>query len=321
MKITCYRMTKDLFLQEIPFQGFGPPRPGQEGVRWVHAEDMTPEDCDTLLAPLNLHPLIVERWNEPGRNARLAAFGKVFHLDLPTSLQNVHQRAPYLSIIVTPDLVLTMAFQPIAALSEITRERSADTPFLTDSVAALLYAIIDEMVERNMLHVLDIRDQADALANAFLEGPGDPDLNDILLLKRQVSRLSALCEDLLHSVSSIQTTESAGFAIEGHRDYFRDLISHLEKALQILDRQEARLKDLRQHYDLTLHGRTEKRLRLLTILSATFLPMFLLTGVYGMNFEHMPELGVRYAYPLVIGLMVTIAAAMLLYFRKSGWFN
>ena len=67
--------------------------------------------------------------------------------------------------------------------------------------------------------------------------------------------------------------------------------------------------------------RTNQRLAVLTVISAIFLPMTLLAGVYGMNFEVMPELHFRYAYPAVLVLMVAVAAGMILYFRSRGWFK
>jgi magnesium transporter len=59
----------------------------------------------------------------------------------------------------------------------------------------------------------------------------------------------------------------------------------------------------------------------LTVLSAVFLPLTLIAGIYGMNFEVMPELGYRFAYPLAIGSMVVLGLGMIAYFRSRGWFD
>ena len=67
--------------------------------------------------------------------------------------------------------------------------------------------------------------------------------------------------------------------------------------------------------------RTNQRLAVLTVISAIFLPMTLLAGIYGMNFDVMPELHFQWAYPAVLVLMVAVAAGMLSYFRSRGWFK
>jgi len=66
-------------------------------------------------------------------------------------------------------------------------------------------------------------------------------------------------------------------------------------------------------------ARTEGRLRVLTVLSAVFLPLTLLSGIYGMNFVNMPELDDRYAYFIVLGGMAALAISMILYFARKGW--
>ena len=78
---------------------------------------------------------------------------------------------------------------------------------------------------------------------------------------------------------------------------------------------------LHQHYLLMLQDKTNNRLKLLTILSAIFMPLTLITGIYGMNFHHMPELRWTFGYPMVLGAMMILAIAMLGFFVSRGWFK
>ena len=79
--------------------------------------------------------------------------------------------------------------------------------------------------------------------------------------------------------------------------------------------------DLRSAFQMHAQDKTNRRLGVLTVLSAIFLPMTLLAGIYGMNFEVMPELRYPFAYPVAVGSMALIASGMYLYFRKKGWFD
>ena len=88
-----------------------------------------------------------------------------------------------------------------------------------------------------------------------------------------------------------------------------------------MDRLEENVKDLHQQFLLAIQERTGNRLKVLTILSAVFLPLTLIAGIYGMNFEHMPELGASYAYYVVLGFMVLVAISMLGFFYMKGWFD
>jgi magnesium transporter len=78
---------------------------------------------------------------------------------------------------------------------------------------------------------------------------------------------------------------------------------------------------LHDHYQLLLQKKANKRLNFLTIIQAIFVPLTLLAGIYGMNFQHIPELELQYGYFISLGLMVIIAIAFLWYFYKHGWFD
>jgi len=91
--------------------------------------------------------------------------------------------------------------------------------------------------------------------------------------------------------------DSQAFPISRQRDYLRDATRNYETALRVLNRYEARAAELHQQYLSSLQAKTESRLRVLTVLSAIYLPLTLIAGIYGMNFARMPELRVTWAYP------------------------
>ena len=86
-------------------------------------------------------------------------------------------------------------------------------------------------------------------------------------------------------------------------------------------RLEKHIMDLRQRYEGYEHHQMNRRLAVLTVLSAVFLPLTLFTGIWGMNFANMPELNKPYAYPAALMFMLSIAFVMICYFRKTGWFD
>ncbi len=88
-----------------------------------------------------------------------------------------------------------------------------------------------------------------------------------------------------------------------------------------MDRLEENVKELHQQFMLAIQDRTGNRLKVLTILSAIFLPLTLIAGIYGMNFENMPELNVPFGYFIILGVMGVVAIFMLAFFYKKGWFD
>ena len=98
-------------------------------------------------------------------------------------------------------------------------------------------------------------------------------------------------------------------------------LANLKSAERSLDWLDRRIADLRSGFQMNAQDKTNRRLNLLTILTAIFTPITLLAGIWGMNFETMPELKWPFAYPVAIGLMALIGAGMYRHFRREGWFD
>ena len=89
----------------------------------------------------------------------------------------------------------------------------------------------------------------------------------------------------------------------------------------MINRIESRLKDLTDHYHIFLQGKSNSRLKVLTIISAVFLPATLLAGIYGMNFERMPGVTAPYGFLATLGGMLFLLIGLLVWFGRQGWFN
>jgi len=172
-----------------------------------------------------------------------------------------------------------------------------------------------------MAFVLESRRDIESLEEAMDKAADSAQIDQILTLKQRISRLSIICDDQRYCVVALQTIESDLFDISDLSEYFRDSLANLEYAIRSTGRQEAHLSELRQYYQITLQEKTNKRLRLLTILSAVFMPLSLIAGIYGMNFRYMPELTWQYSYPVVIFIMIAVAALLLWIFYRKGWFK
>jgi magnesium transporter len=98
-------------------------------------------------------------------------------------------------------------------------------------------------------------------------------------------------------------------------------LANLQVADRSLDRLGERIGALRAGFQMHAQDKTNRKLGMLTILSAIFMPITLLAGIWGMNFETMPELKFPFAYPVALGLMALIAAGMYRFFRRGGWFD
>lgn len=323
MKLTIFRITKEGYLEPVSTEGLEVSQLSQDSHVWIDLEGASPEELETFLAPFNLHPLVLEDCVSLSHSTLISRYERSFYLEFPTNSLTPGHHPNYLGIIgVPPHILITIHNGHMSTLSDLAEDIvTAEIKLAVPRRAAVLYQILDALVDQNVMVTLRIRREIDEMITAFDEDHDSLAFSDVLDMKRRVSQLALIGEDQLYCITALLKSETSALTIYDQREYFRDLTSTAEHALRFVNRQENRLTDLYDQYRLMLHDRTESRLRLLTVISAIFLPLTLIAGIYGMNFQYMPELGNPYAYPLTLGLMATVAGGMLLYFRYRGWFD
>ncbi len=184
----------------------------------------------------------------------------------------------------------------------------------------LLHSIIDSIVD-DYLPVMDDFDERinDLEDNIFtLHRPNDRILEEILGLKRSVLRLRRISSkqlEVLYRMSHGQFQLISGPVLP----FFRDIYDHLVRVTDLAESYRDLISGSLEAYLSVVSNRLNEIMKVLTIFSAVMLPLTFIAGVYGMNFENMPELHSRYGYYTVWGIMIFVAVGMLLLFWKRGW--
>lgn len=152
---------------------------------------------------------------------------------------------------------------------------------------------------------------------------GSIDLPSIVEVKNNLMRVSAVAEEQNEGISSLiegeQMTESLNF--NNLKGCLGVLLSTAGSNERMVDRLEKRIGDVRHGYDAHQQDRINRRLNVLTIFSAVFMPLTLMAGVWGMNFTNMPELHREYSYYYAISFMAAVASFMLFMFYWKGWLS
>ncbi|MCB0197387.1 MAG: hypothetical protein KDJ65_35900 [Anaerolineae bacterium] len=294
----------------------------QPGSYWLDIEEADAEELFQILSPLKLHPLVLEDCLNLSRSSLITRYERTLYLEFPVNLTEQSLRVPYVSVIGVPNILITVRRGVISSLTELAADLlSGELKLYTPTTSALLYTFLDHLVDQNILLTLQARNKIDALMTTFDEDPDEIEIHDILEMKRHISQLAIIGEDQLYCVTTLIRIESRAFTVSNQREYFRDMVNNAEYGLRFVQRQERRLRELQDHYQLTLHNKTEARLRFLTIISAVFLPLTLVSSIYGMNFDRMPELHWVYGYPFALTVMLFVAAGMVWFFYKRDWFE
>lgn len=198
------------------------------------------------------------------------------------------------------------------------RMRKQNSRFRTMGISYLLYALIDAIVD-HLFPLLDyLSDQTEKIEEQVVQG-GYPDVQkDIHALKSVSLNIRRILSPMREVIFQLYRNEENQFSPEV-KSYFRDVYDHI---LQAVDQVELNRETLGGVSDLYLTGvsnRMNEVMKVLTIMASLFIPITFIAGVYGMNFEYIPELQWKYSYGVFWGLCITVTASLLFYFKKKKW--
>lgn len=182
------------------------------------------------------------------------------------------------------------------------------------------HQIVDKIVDKFFPAVYKIEDRLNVLEdngnNLSIHDLIDEIFDirkDLLKLRRIVNSM----RDLLYRI--LNSERLHGF--EEHNMYFSDIHDHLIKLSVMVDSSRDMTADMRDSYLSLNSAHMNKNMMILTVMTTIFIPLTFIVGVYGMNFEHMPELGAKYGYFIVLGGMAAIGFGMFAWFKRKGWFD
>lgn len=317
MKQRAFRVKTDRHLDPCDIEEIG----RTEGPHWLALNWTDQQSLSELLASLGLPPLVIEACLDTTPAVSLQAYEDSLFIGFPANISSDSAQRTHLRLVCLPDIIITIQEKPVPTLENIITQYQDSLRFHAADTSSILYQILDHLIDEDMAQTLRTREELDRL-EAMMDRELYDELTDqILPVKRRLMRLAATLEDQLYCFSALQTIESESFSVEGLLDYYRDAISHLEHATRSVSRQQSRLNVIQQEIQFYMQEKTNDRLRLLTVVSTIFIPLTLITGIYGMNFRHMPELEWGFGYYGVLLVMFGIAVAMLWAFYRAGWFK
>ena len=182
----------------------------------------------------------------------------------------------------------------------------------------LAYTLLDFIVDNyfSMLEILD--EKIEQVEENLVMKPTDDYLRTIHLLKRQMIIMHKSIWPLREVVGTLDRG-STPLISEALLIYARDLHDHVIQCMDSVDTMRDILSSLLDIYLSSVSKKMNEIMKVLTIISTIFIPLTFIVGIYGMNFEHMPELGLTWSYPLLWIIMLSIAGAMVYIFKKKKW--
>lgn len=290
---------------------------------WLDLDGLTSDRTLQSAGELfNLHPLLLEDILNTDHRPKVeeyqdTLFVVVKMLELDEETGGIHTEQ--VCFVLRKGLVISFQERPGDVLEPIRERIRKDLGRVRRSGADyLLYALLDVIVDHYFLIVEDLGKRIEALERKVLVRPGNEDLITIQELRSMlilVNRYVTPTRELAGRLNTIQSP----LIEKPTRRYINDLQDHTVYIAETIGTFRELLGSLENTYHAGVNMRMGQVMKLLTVISTIFIPLTFVVGVYGMNFDHMPELRWRYGYFAVMGTMTLIAVLMLLWFRKKRW--
>lgn len=224
-----------------------------------------------------------------------------------------------IAIFLKDNFVITLQERPGDVFNPIREAiRTGEGLFREKGASYLVFALLDAIIENYVPILEKISSQMEEVESRILKNGDKEILHRIHGIRRRILFIRRTIFPLLEVFRKLQL-EGGGFFDEDTRGYLEELHSHVMEVLDIIESQRDMANGLVEIYYSTLSMRINDIMRILTVVSTIFIPLTFITGVYGMNFRYMPELGWHYGYPAVLLVMLMMAFSMLYYFKRKGW--
>jgi magnesium transporter len=292
-------------------------------VTWINIEGVHDVEIIKGLGDhFDLHPLVLEdianTWQRPKmEDFETYLFIVVKMLAYDDSSQEV--TGEQVSLIMGEHYVISFQERPGDVFDNVReRIRSGKGRIRRMGPDYLMYSLLDTIVDEYFKIMERMSDHIEELEDSVVTDPRPEDLQDIHRLKREMIFLRKSVWPLRELIGGLERGESPLIQKATQR-FLRDVYDHTIQVIDTVEIFRDMLSGMHDTYLSSLSNRMNEIMKVLTIIATIFIPVTFLAGIYGMNFEFMPELKWRWGYPAVWSLILAAGLGMVYYFRRKRW--
>lgn len=292
-------------------------------IYWLNINGISDIDLVTAIGKkFNLHHLMLEDIVNSTQRPKLEEYSDSLHVSIKMlTCDNVHQTISeeQVSVVLVKNWIITFQERPGDVFETIrNRIRTGRGKVRTSDAGYLFYVLLDCIVDNYFYAIEMVEERIDALNLEVGSDHSDDVLHDMNDVKNQVNFLKRVTWPLRELTGNMLKND-AELLSDSVMPYVRDLDDHVKQIHEAVFSARDAVSGLFDLHASAVNNSMNRVMKVLTIMSAMFIPISFLASFYGMNFEYMPELHWKYAYETLILIMIIIAVSMLVIFKKKKW--
>jgi magnesium transporter len=325
MPLTAYYLSPEGELRsKLTEEEIGATLGSREGLLWVDVSDTTEEDGKFLEKTFGLHPLAVEDCvSTKIHPPKVDDFGEYLFIvvhGVNHAIESEVVQTAELAIFLGTNFVISNHNYPLYCIEATKRSIESNSRVMKQGADFLAHTIIDALVDNIMPTIDRMTEIAEDIEEQIVKNPQPPILEAILRLKRSaihLHRVMAPQRDVLNRVSRGDFPAVR----EETKIFYRDIYDHIVRIEDLNQTVIDMTDNALSTYLSSVANRQNEVMKVLSIVAAIFLPLTLVVGIYGMNFEYMPELKLPWGYYAVLGFIGAVILGVIWFFWSKGWVN
>ncbi len=293
-------------------------------ISWININGLNnTSDIEELGKEYGLHPLLLEDIVNTQQRPKIEEHENYLFLVLKMLYHDEQGKfiKEHISIVLGKNYVLTFQEANEDVLDGL-RNRIANAKGRVRWRGAdfLMYSILDAIIDNYFIIIENLSDNIEFLEDELLtKNPRENISNEIQRLKRKILKIRNTVLPLREVIKQLERDENQ-LIHSKTKNYIRDLLDHIVQIGESVEIYREMTWGLMDMYMTTISNKMNEVMKVLTIMSSIFIPLTFIAGVYGMNFDNMPELHEPYAYYFVLCVMILVFLGMLWFFKRKKWF-
>ena len=301
------------------------PKNDPEKMQWYNITGLdNAEFMSQIQERLNIHPLAMEDVMNTGQRAKFEEFDDFTFATLKMLQFDGNKKrviTEQVSFVIKKTTLITFQEEPGDTFDAV-RKRIKNTKgnIRKSGPDYLAYALLDSIIDNYVYLIEGMGEKIDDLELKVLEDPDEDALLSINMFKRELHFILKVIRPVKELSRDLLRSDSTFIEKKRTMPFFKDLDGLVTHVIESTEAYRQVLSDYLQVYHTNVSARMNDIMKVLTIFSAIFIPLSFFAGVYGTNFDHLPELHFKYSYYIFWGVIVCMAGGMLYYFKRKGWF-
>lgn len=294
------------------------------GISWINIDGIRKEEVHAVCIRYGVHYLIEEDILNVGQRAKMDEMGDELFCVLPMIYFNPHSctiEQEQVSIVLGKNFVISFQEDPAKDVFDPVREKLRINGSRLRGAGAdyLCYALLDVIVDSYFLVLDKLGERIELMEDVVQHQPNTRALARINLLRRELLLFRRAILPVRELLNGFLRTENP-LLDERTVKYYKDVYDHIVHANELTDNYRDMVMNLQEQYHTQLNLKMNEIMKVLAVVTTLMAPLTVIAGIYGMNFDNMPELKTQNGYFVTLGIMAVILVLMVFFFKKRKWF-